>query len=255
MVENNVHKEARDMQESDFGKVPIYLQIRKNIYDKIISGEYKPGEKLPSEDKLAESFGVSRITINKALAELMNQEYLIREHGRGTFVSKMRKEGTGKKKLGFSQSLTEKGFKVDTTVYEKKKEYPAKETAQLFGIPITQEIVHLKRLRHINQNPIVLQESYVLVDDCEKLLAVDFEKESLYDVMEKKFGTPVTNAKDTIEAVAAAGEVSEALQVEHGFPVLRSKRIARTRDNKVVEMTISMYRGDQYVLEVEYNDL
>ena len=87
------------MNENDFKKSPVYLQIRETIYNKIISGEYKAGEKLPSEDKLAEQFGVSRMTINKALMELVNKEYLTRVQGSGTFVSKMRKEGSTSKIL------------------------------------------------------------------------------------------------------------------------------------------------------------
>ena len=62
------------MKASDFKKVPIYLQIRESIYNKIVNGEYRAGDKLPSEDKLAETFGVSRMTVNKALMELVNQE-------------------------------------------------------------------------------------------------------------------------------------------------------------------------------------
>lgn len=241
------------MQKSDMEKNPIYLQIRKSIYDKIISGEYKAGEKMPSEDKLAEIYGVSRITINKALTELINQEYLLREHGRGTFVSKMRKEGTAKRKLGFSEALTEKGFKVETIVYEKKKEVPTKELASIFSIPVTKELVYLNRLRYINKVPIVLQKSYILVDDCEKLLNMDFENKSLYAILKDAFQVPVLSAKDTIEAIAAEEDIAAKLQVAPGFPVLRSKRVARTSNDKIVEYAISFYRGDQYVLEVDYS--
>ncbi|WP_334195774.1 GntR family transcriptional regulator [Muricomes intestini] len=240
------------MQELDFGEIPLYLQIRRTIYEKIINGEYKPGEKLPSEDKLAEVFGVSRITINKALAELMNQEYLIREQGRGTFVSKMRKEKTGRKSLGFSQSLVSKGFKVDTFVYKKEKMIPNKEIAQTLKVPVTREVIHLQRLRSVNKNPVVLQESYVFTNNCDRLLEIDFEKESLYEVLKNEFHEEVVTAKDTIEAIGAQGEMCEKLQVIPGFPILRAKRVASTQEGKNVEMTTSLYRGDQYVLEVEY---
>lgn len=87
------------ISESGFRKTPIYLQIREAIYNKIISGEYKSGEKLPSEDSLAVQYGVSRMTVNKAIMELVNKEYLTRIQGSGTYVSKMRKEGGGAQRI------------------------------------------------------------------------------------------------------------------------------------------------------------
>ena len=98
------------ISENEFRKAPVYLQIREAIYNKIISGEYKAGEKLPAEEKLAEEYGVSRMTVNKAVMGLVSREYLTRIQGSGTYVSKMRREGTKTRGMSFRDSLTKKRF-------------------------------------------------------------------------------------------------------------------------------------------------
>ena len=216
------------ISENEFRKAPVYLQIREAIYNKIISGEYKAGEKLPAEEKLAEEYGVSRMTVNKALMELVSREYLTRIQGSGTYVSKMRREGTKTRGMSFRDSLMKKGFKVDTIVLEKKMVTPNKEVAEILNISITSRVMFLKRLRKVHENPIVVQESYLSSQ------------------------TEIVRAKDTVEAKAATGEVCDWLEAEEGFPVLVARRVAYDAENDPIELSNSIYRSDQYVLEIEY---
>ena len=222
------------ISENEFRKAPVYLQIREAIYNKIISGEYKAGEKLPAEEKLAEEYGVSRMTVNKALMELVSREYLTRIQGSGTYVSKMRREGT------------------DTIVLEKKMVTPNKEVAEILNISITSRVMFLKRLRKVHENPIVVQESYLSSKVSEKLFNVDYNQYSLYDSLKEICQTEIVRAKDTVEAKAATGEVCDWLEAEEGFPVLVARRVAYDAENDPIELSNSIYRSDQYVLEIEY---
>lgn len=240
------------MNKNDFKKSPYYLQIREVIYNKIINGEYKTGEKLPSEDKLAEEFGVSRMTVCKALAELVNNEYLTRIQGSGTYVSKIRKEGSQLDIVGFNDSMNKKGFKVNTKVFLKQLEVPSKEIVKRLNIPFTQKVIHLKRLRLVNNEPIVVQDTYLNAKLCEELLEVDFENNALYESIRNICGRNIIRSKDIIEAIAADAETSELLEVKVGFPVLLTQRIAYVDNNVPIELTYSLYRSDQYVLEVEH---
>ena len=242
----------RMINENEFKKAPVYLQIREAIYNKIISGEYQAGEKLPAEEKLAEEYGVSRMTVNKALMELVSREYLTRIQGSGTYVSKMRREGPKTSGMSFNDSLTKKGFKVDTIVLEKKMITPNKEVAEILNIPITSQVLFLKRLRKVHKNPIVVQESYLSSKVSEKLFPVDYEHHSLYDSIKELCNTDIVRAKDTVEAKAATGEVCDWLEAEEGFPVLMARRVAYDTENDPIELSYSIYRSDQYVLEIEY---
>lgn len=241
------------MNENEFVKTPVYLQIREFIYNKIINGEYRAGDQLPAEDKLAEQFGVSRMTVNKALTELVNREYLTRVQGSGTYVSKMRKEGNSANSMSFNDSLTQKGFKVDTIVLEKKMVTPSKDVAELLNIPITVQVMYLKRLRKVHGEPIVLQEAYLTNKVCKPLMEIDFTQNSLYASLKSNCSTEIVRAKDTVEAKAAQGDICKFLEVAEGFPVLMSRRLAFDKLQTVIELSYSIYRSDQYVLEVEYN--
>ncbi|MDD2980809.1 MAG: GntR family transcriptional regulator [Hespellia sp.] len=240
------------MNENEFKKAPVYLQIRESIYNKIISGEYKSGDQLPAEDKLAEQYGVSRMTVNKALMELVNREYLTRIQGSGTYVSKMRKEGSRAKGMSFNDSLTKKGFKVKTTVLEKKMIVPSKEVAELLNVPITSQVLYLKRLRKVHEDPIVVQETYLTSKVSDMLFGIDFTQQSLYASLKKYCNSEIVKAKDTVEAKSACGEVCDLLEVNEGFPVLMSQRLAFASNEVPIELSYSIYRSDQYVLEVEY---
>lgn len=240
------------MKASDLKKIPIYLQIRESIYNKIVNGEYRAGDKLPSEDKLSETFGVSRMTVNKALMELVNQEYLVRTQGKGTFVSKVRKEGSKKNVMGFNASMENKGFMVDTSVLTQEMMLPGREISAKMNLPVTQEVLHLKRIRNVNNEPIVLQESYVFTQKIEKLCAVDLRTQSLYKCLEEMCDEKIVKAHDVIEAIAAKGELCEALEIEAGFPALSIQRLAYGKSGNPVELTYSLYRSDQYEVELEY---
>ena len=205
-----------------------------------------------TEEKLAEEYGVSRMTVNKALMELVSREYLTRIQGSGTYVSKMRREGTKTRGMSFRDSLMKKGFKVDTIVLEKKMVTPNKEVAEILNISITSRVMFLKRLRKVHENPIVVQESYLSSKVSEKLFNVDYNQYSLYDSLKEICQTEIVRAKDTVEAKAATGEVCDWLEAEEGFPVLVARRVAYDAENDPIELSNSIYRSDQYVLEIEY---
>lgn len=228
------------------------MQIREVIYNQIISGEYKAGDKLPSEEKLAKQFGVSRMTVCKALEELVNNDYLMRKQGSGTYVSKIRKEGSKLDAIGFRDSMTKKGFRVSTNVLKKETETPSKEIASKLEIPLAQNVLHLVRLRKVNGEPIVVQDSYLNLQFCTKLTEIDFEKHALYESIRNICKNEICSAKDVVEAVAADREKCQLLEVKEGFPLLLIKRIAYTENKIPLEYTCSYYRSDQYILEVEY---
>ena len=162
------------------------------------------------------------------------------------------REGTNTRGMSFRDSLTKKGFKVDTIVLEKKIVTPNKEVAEILNIPITSQVMFLKRLRKVHENPIVVQESYLSSKVSEKLFNVDYNQCSLYDSLKEICKTEIVMAKDTVEAKAATGEVCDWLEAEEGFPVLVARRVAYDVEYDPIELSNSIYRSDQYVLEIEY---
>ncbi len=239
------------MYTSEFNKSPIYMQIREAIYNKIITGEYKSGQRLESEDKLAGHFGVSRITVSKALAELVTKGYLTRIQGSGTYVSKIRNEKSKREIVGLSEVMAKKGYKYTTRLIEKELIFPTKEIAAFFNIPLNEKVIHIKRIRAVNDEPLIIQDTYLNGILCMPVYNIDLENCSLYKSITKFCGFSIERAKDTIEAISASGQTKDILNVTEGFPLLLSRRLAYDKNDKPVELTYSTYRSDQYVLEIE----
>lgn len=236
-----------------FEKSPYYLQIREKIFEKIVSGEYKAGDKLPSEDALASAYGVSRITVNKALSELLNQGLLTRSQGHGTFVSKLRKEGKSSDILGLFTSMERKGFRISSQVLEQKMITPPKSVAQEMKVPVSRELFYLKRLRRVNGLPIVLQSTYIALGIAGELLKEDFSTQSLYQTLRSKYDCIITRAVDRVEALIPDGEVCRMLELPAETPALSTRRLSSDQNGVLVECTSSIYRSDQYELEIEYH--
>ncbi|WP_025640418.1 GntR family transcriptional regulator [Schnuerera ultunensis] len=234
-------------------KIPYYIQIRESILKRIVSGELKVGEKLPSEENLAKHFGVSRMTVNKALSDLVDNGYLTRIPGSGTYVSKIRREGSGMTTLGFMESISKKGFKITSKVIFKEIEVPTKDVAEKLNIFLTQHVYHIKRIRSVNNMPIVFQDSYIRKDLCPGLFEYDLDNKSLYRTIQKITGKEIKKAKDRIEAIQSDEYMGQILNVNKNFPLLHIERVAFIDEVYPIELTYSWYRSDQYILEVEYN--
>lgn len=237
--------------EQNLKNMPIYLQIRDSFYQKIRSGEYRAGDKLPSEDDIAASFGVTRVTVNKALSELLAQGYLFRRHGAGTFVSKLRREGSDADVLGFFEAVGSKGFLVESDVLASRMTTPSKGVAEHLQTGFGEKIFFLRRLRRVNQKPVVLQATHIRGHFLEELLGVDYTSCSLYETL-KNAGHEVVHARDTVEAINADEEESTLLQVPPGQALLSTRRLGYNQNGQLLELTYSIHRSDQYELEIEY---
>lgn len=240
-----------DTPHPSYKGMPLYLQIREKYYQAILTGEYQPGDKLPSEDDIAQSFGVTRVTVNKALSELLAQGYLYRRHGAGTFVSKLRREGDTTSVLGFYESVQKKGFGVVSQVLESRLATPDKAVAEHLQMSLLADVFYLRRLRRVNGKPVVLQTTYIQGDFLPALQKADFTSQSLYEVMARA-GHEVVRARDYVDAVNASDEVSALLEVPPRQALLTTRRTGFGRAGAPLELTYSIYRGDQYELEIEY---
>ena len=145
--------------------VPIYAQLASWLEAKITTGEWQPDYRLPGEVELAKQLGVSRGSLRKAIAMLLSRNLLVQVHGRGTFVSPFIFEHSWAGRLvGVSEELMLAGIPFETRVLEQKLiQAPPKEAARLDILP-GQEVIFLKRLRLVENDPLVLQESYFRAD-------------------------------------------------------------------------------------------
>ena len=212
--------------------VPVYWQIKESILKEITSGKLKPGDKILSEPQLKEKYGVSRLTARSAVTELVNEGYLVRKQGYGTYIQKPRIENSQERFKGFKSDMEDKGFIVRSEILETEK-IPAPDFIQS-SMELNKEdmVFKIKRLRFANNEPIVIHESYIPSVFCPDLLQFDFGKESLYSVFSSRYKKIILNATEHLEAISADKDTASYLEIKKGDPILYIQRTSFIQDNK-----------------------
>jgi GntR family transcriptional regulator len=231
--------------------VPIYYQIMQDLKQKIVSGVFKPNDRIPSEESLAKQYGISRMTARNAVTQLVNEGFLYRVHGKGTFVSKPRVEKSFAPLTGFVEDMRAKGFVPGSKVLSFTEIVPNLKIRSILELDASEHVFEIIRLRYANAEPIVIQKAYVPSRFCPTLLEDDLESNSLYEILAKKYGLVLFKASQRMEAISATKEHAELLGIKRGKPLLFVKRTSSLENKIPVEYVEIWYRGDRYAFEVE----
>lgn len=224
---------------------PLYHQLKKIIEEKVDLEEWKPGDKISSENDLQIKYEISRNTVQRALDELVQDGILERRQGKGTFVAKPKIEQSLTSFYSFSKVMESQGMnprdvilKIETTTVKSK-------IAKILQIDQGEEVIALQRLRQVNDEPIILETSYLPKKIVPTLSSDDLEKYSLYDLLEEKHKIIVTKAKEIFEPVLVRDTESKYLNIPEGAPGLLLDRIAYDTKGRPVEFCRSLIRGDR----------
>lgn len=226
--------------------VPLYQQVKEYIIEKIDNDIWKPDDKIYSENKLYEMFDISRNTAKKAIEDLVQEGILYRVQGKGTFVSMPKIEQSLSAFYSFNQVLTQKGLKPRDVVLDIKIVEAPRKVLKELNLEKGAYVVTLQRLRYANDEPIILETSYLsksLVNNVDKLRQV--EDIPLYDILNTDFNITVNSAKETFEPILIREEEEFHLGVETGSPALLLERIAYDSARRPVEFCKSIVRGDR----------
>lgn len=233
--------------------IPLYYQLKKQILDMIENSTLKSGDMLPAENDLCEALHVSRPTIRQAFRELMNEGYLIRYKGKGTFVATPKVKDRFLSKLGsFNQEMLDKGMTPTTDVLSLEKLPGSPEINEKLKLPFQASVICLERLRRADNLPMVLVKTYLPFDKYPRLLDIDFTENSLYSVLEQMYRVRVRHALREIEAVNAKRYEAELLEIalNQALCLVHTVSFADGMDQPV-EYSIARYRGDATKFSVE----
>ena len=232
--------------------IPYYIQLIEALKEKISQGEWKPGDQLPSEPELCESYGVSRTVVRQALGEIELDGLIVRRKGKGTFVAEPKiNESLAQKLTGFYQDMVERGHKPITQVLEHKVLPASNKVAEYLGIPPDTPVVGIKRLRFVADEPIVIVTSYLPFHLCPALADVDLTNRSLYQFLEQECGLMIARGRRTIEAVGANEYEAELLHIDRGAPLILLNSVSYLDDGTPIEYYHAVHRGDRSRFEVE----
>ncbi len=230
--------------------VPLYYQLKEIFRSWIISGEFSENGRFPSENELQERFGVSRVTVRRALSELVNEGFLIREQGRGSFVVRPRVQDQLRRLTSFTEDMQLRGLATESRILDFRMVHD-EEVARKMEIPQDEELVQLRRLRLVEGEAIAIQNAFVRHRFCPGILERGLLEGSLYKTLEESYGLRLGRAIQTVEAKPADEYEARLLALEVGQPVLVLERLTFLADGNPIEYVRSIYHGDRYRFTVE----
>ncbi len=201
-------------------RAPKYYILKKVLEEKIENEEFPADEPIPSEQELMEMYQVSRITVRKAVDELVNEGYLYKIQGKGTYVKTDERSSNLFAITSCTEDVVRMGMKPTKKVMVAELVYANAKRAKALEITQEERVFMLGRILFADQEPL----NYTVTFLPEKLFpGIDrhsFDRESLYQVLQEEYGVRLTKARRTIEAILARDEVAEYLDIEEGSPII-----------------------------------
>jgi len=238
--------------QTDKKNLRKYREVEEDLRYKILFGHWKPGDQILTEDELCRIYSVSRITVRRAIHELENAGYLVRQSGKGTFVTDWQDNQPETPTLkSFTNEMQELGKKAITIDVELIVAEADKIMAGILNIPVGHRIIQLKRVRAIEGGVIIGYSinSFPFTHDFST--KPDDYFASFYKYLET-FGIFFTSAKAYLEAMLPPPEVAAKLQISPSDPVLKSVKISHSTDRRFAEYNICYYVGSEYRYYVQY---
>ncbi len=227
------------------GPVPLHHQVYLDLRGALDAAEWTPGDQLPPERELAERYGVSLITVRRALTDLAREHRLERTRGRGTFVTRPPIQLDLDAPTSFTEEIRRLGHDPATRIVTAQTVPAEPAVADALGIAHGAQVVHLERLRMADGDPLLLEQVYLPEARFPGLLAGDLEHGSLYELLHDRYGTSVVLAREAIEPVAIESREAVLLGVEPGRPALLIEGVAFDDAGRPIELAITYVRGDR----------
>ncbi len=223
---------------------PLYKQISEYIRQKIEQKEWEIGHKIPTEHELCEQFNVSRITVVKALSRLVEEGLLVREQGKGTFVSVPPLLSEPSPLLSFTEMMKEQGKTPGSLVLEKSWKRPSSRDMERLKVSENEQIYKIKRLMLADTEPIGIQTSYLSMKRFPDLINKITDHQSLYEILQREYNLIIDSAIETYNAVQLDEEEKSLLKVDIGETGFSVERLSFSNDEPV-EFVRSIMRNDQ----------
>lgn len=234
------------------GPIPLYYRLEQDLRDRIRTGEFRGGAPLPAEQRLCETYGVSRITVRRALDSLMAIGLIARRQGVGTFVNEPGETVKSLKLIGSLDDIAAYSAHLAYRVVAKDTPAAPPPVAEALDLPVGTSVTRLEIVFSLRGEPFAHAEFFCppdvgdLIDDADVAAQA-----SLVAVLERKLGRPIERADQTVEAALADRHVAQHLAVRPRAPVLKVNRTYYTDTDRPVVAVVVRYHPERYRYTVQ----
>ncbi len=224
---------------------PLYLKVKRHILDNIGSGKWAASTRVPSENDIVKSFGVSRMTANRALRELRDEGVLVRIAGVGSFVADRHAHAHPLEIRGIADEIRERGHVHRAEIVSLERVRSTAELAEDFGVAARQELYCSVIVHFENDRPVQLEERYVSPKLAPDYLKVDFGQTTPHDYLMRV--APLQEAEHVLRAVMPDERTRQLLAMKRDEPCLLVIRRTWTA-GRIASVARLYYPGSRYEL-------
>lgn len=229
---------------------PLYLQVEATLKEMIEGVVYSPGDQIPSERELSEQLGVSRMTVRRAVENLIRRGLLERRSTNGTFVRQpqvLRRVGKDFA-MGLTQLLIQEGVTPGSRLISFQEIRAPLKIAEKLGLRLGSPVFMLRRVRSANDSPFCVETSYLPAEFLPGLSAEDFANNaSLYDLLRRRYNVTMVKNDETLKLSFATPEEAGLLDLKTGAPVLLLRCVVMDQDDRQMEYLVSVNHPERVV--------
>lgn len=233
-------------------KIPYYQQLYEILRSKISRGEWKSGDMIPAESELIDQFAISRSTVRQVLDLLVKEGLIYRQRGRGSFVAHPTLEQSMVRIVSFTEDMLQRGFKPGTRILSAGLVPASPDIAEKLRVDAREPLACVERLRLADDEPMSIEESFLVHRYCPDVLQHDYATKSLREILERDYGIRLVRAKQRIQAIEAPRRLADLLEIKPRSALLVIERVSFSQDSIPVEFLRLFHRGDRYTL---FNEL
>lgn len=229
---------------------PYYRWLEETLREDIEQGVYQPGDALPTEHELMRRYNLSITTVRRAVHDLVQEGWIYRRAGKGTFVKRNKLEERLARLTSFAEEMQSRNIIPHFRLIRAQAQIPPPEIARALKLSPRQKAFLIERVQIANREPIALACGYWIPEIGVRLMESDLNRIALYEIVEQHLHIPLVEADESLSAAVADRRMARELDIPRNSPLLVRRRLTYTTEMRPIEFTTTFYRADRYEYKI-----